>query len=131
MSDRAYLEQALDVARFRSALRHFDADTAKVVRRCRLTPQRYLLLLMIKGAPDGSESATITSMAERLAMPHNTLSDLVSRCVDAGLVEKAQDPSDRRSAVLSLTAEGEQRLRCAVVELADQRSALRRALQRR
>jgi DNA-binding MarR family transcriptional regulator len=129
-SEQAYRNQVLAVARFRSALRHFDADTAIVVRRCRLTPQRYLLLLMIKGAPDGSEASTVSSIAERLAMPHNTLSELVARAVHAGLVSRTRAMSDRRSSTLSLTAEGERRLRCAVSELADQRAALRRSLQR-
>jgi hypothetical protein len=50
-----YQRQVMTVARFRAALRQFDADTALSVRRCRLTPQRYLLLLMIKGPEDGNE----------------------------------------------------------------------------
>ena len=37
-------------------------------RAAGLTPQRYLLLLMIKGAPDGSEQSTVTELAERLQL---------------------------------------------------------------
>jgi len=39
------------VRRLRKFLAHGDAT----VRRCGLTPQRYLLLLAVKGAPDGSD----------------------------------------------------------------------------
>ena len=127
-ADEQFLHQVMDVARFRSALSRFDADTAGVVRQCRLTPQRYLLLLMIKGAPDGVERSTVSAIAERLSMPHNTVSELVARAVAAGLVHRTPEPSDRRSASLSLTEEGDSRLRCAVDHLADQRASLRRAL---
>ena len=130
LSQQAFLDQIRDAAALRAALRRFDADTARVVRRCQLTPQRYLLLLMVKGAPDGSQSSTVSSIARRLRMPHNTISELVTRCVAAGLVEREPTPDDRRSAHLSLTGEGDERLRCAVSQLEDQRAALRRSLQR-
>jgi DNA-binding MarR family transcriptional regulator len=125
-----YQRQVMTVARFRAALRQFDADTALSVRRCRLTPQRYLLLLMIKGSEDGSESATVKSIASRLKMPHNTLSELAARAHDAGLITRTAESADRRSSRLSLTDEGERRLRCAVKELADQLAELRQSLDR-
>jgi hypothetical protein len=34
---------------------------------------------MIKGAPDGSEQAAITELAERLQLAQNTVTDLVAR----------------------------------------------------
>ena len=43
------------LAGLRSALRVFMRQTEMTARRSGLTPQRHLLLLMIKGAPDGSE----------------------------------------------------------------------------
>jgi len=127
-ADEQFLRRVMDVARFRSALSRFDADTARIVRQCRLTPQRYLLFLMIKGAPSGEERSTVSAIAERLSMPHNTVSELVARAVAAGLVRRTPEPSDRRSASLSLTEEGDSRLRCVVDHLADQRASLRRAL---
>jgi DNA-binding MarR family transcriptional regulator len=130
ITEASFREQVMAVAAFRSALRGFEADTAIVVRRCRLTPQRYLLLLMIKGAVDGSEQATVSAISNRLRIPHNTVSELVTRAVAAGLVQRTPVPGDRRSAALSLTAEGGRRLRCAVERLEDPRSALRRSLQR-
>ncbi|MGH3139848.1 MAG: MarR family winged helix-turn-helix transcriptional regulator [Gaiellales bacterium] len=130
LSEQAFLDQVRDAAVLRAALRRFDADTARVVRRCRLTPQRYVLLLMIKGAPDGRKDSTVSAIAQRLRMPHNTISELVTRAVVAGLVKREPTPEDRRSTRLSLTAEGDERLRCAVSQLEDQRAALRRSLQR-
>ena len=47
----------VEVASFRAALRSFLADSDRVARASGLTPQRHLLLLMIKGAADGSERA--------------------------------------------------------------------------
>jgi DNA-binding MarR family transcriptional regulator len=130
LSEQTFLDQVRDAAVLRAALRRFDADTARVVRRCQLTPQRYVLLLMIKGAPGGNQDATVSAISKRLRMPHNTISELVTRAVAAGLVEREPTPEDRRSARLSLTAEGNKRLRCAVSQLEDQRAALRRSLQR-
>jgi DNA-binding MarR family transcriptional regulator len=130
VAEQAFLDQVTDAATLRTALRRFDADTARVVRRCRLTPQRYVLLLMIKGAPGGGQSATVSGISKRLRMPHNTISELVSRAVRAGLVEREPAPEDRRSARLSLTAEGDARLRCAVSQLEGDRDALRLSLRR-
>jgi len=42
------------VAAFRAALRVFLRKSERNARKSGLTPQRYLLLLMIEGAPDGS-----------------------------------------------------------------------------
>ena len=62
MSEPTYdVEAVTEVAEFRAALRRFLRQSEKVARSYGLTPQRYLLLLMIKGAPDGSERSTVTS----------------------------------------------------------------------
>ena len=46
-------QDIIAVAEFRSALRHFLRRSEKIARKSGLTPQRYTLLMMIKGAPDG------------------------------------------------------------------------------
>ena len=56
------------VAEFRGALRRFLRTSERTARACGLTPQRYLLLLMVKGAPDGSERSTVTELEERLQL---------------------------------------------------------------
>ena len=60
------------VARFRIALRHFERRTTSVLVECRLTPQRYLLLLVIEAqAMDGE--ATVARLAHDLEMPRTTV----------------------------------------------------------
>jgi DNA-binding MarR family transcriptional regulator len=84
--------------------------TEQTARRSGLTPQRHLLLLMIKGAPDGSERSTVTELAERLQLAQSTVTELVRRAEDAGLIEREQSSSDGRVVYLRLTKEGERRL---------------------
>ena len=48
--------RVIAVAEFRSALRHFLRRSEKIARQSGLTPQRYTLLMMIKGAPDGERA---------------------------------------------------------------------------
>src|SRR5579871_2245563 len=69
------VSEAQRVAEFRAGLRRFDARTDQAAKDAGLTPQRYLLLVMIKGAPDGSQSATVSELADRLEMPQTTVSD--------------------------------------------------------
>ena len=80
------LQDVIAVAEFRSALRHFLRRREKIARRSGLTPQRYLLLLMIKGAPDGSEQSTVTELADRLQLAQSTVTELVRRAEEVGLV---------------------------------------------
>jgi DNA-binding MarR family transcriptional regulator len=75
-----------------------------------LTPQRHLLLLMIKGAPDGSEHSTVSELAERLQLTQSTVTELVMRAEHAGLIERKRSGVDGRVAHLRLSAEGERRL---------------------
>src|SRR5205809_3166832 len=119
---------AIAVADFRAALRLFLRRTERVARRSGLTPQRYLLLLMVKGAPNGSEQSTVTELAERLQLAQSTVTELVSRAEDTGLIVRAQSESDARVAYLRLTAEGERRLELAFTALAIERANLREAI---
>src|SRR3982751_1039524 len=104
------VEDVVHVADFRAALRRFMRRTEQIARASGLTPQRHLLLLMIKGAPDGSEQSTVTELAERLQLAQSTVTELVRRAEEAGLVEREQSSSDGRVAHLRLSDEGERRL---------------------
>ncbi|HET8895470.1 MAG TPA: MarR family transcriptional regulator [Gaiellaceae bacterium] len=129
MSDANYDVNAVaEVAEFRAALRRFLRQSEKVSRSYGLTPQRYLLLLMIKGAPDRSESSTVTELAERLQLAQSTVTELVMRAEEIGLVEREPSPVDARVAHLRLTAEGERRLRQSFTHLATEREQLRDAI---
>lgn len=120
--------QVIEVADFREALRRFLRQSERIARQCGLTPQRHLLLLMIKGARDGSEVSTVTELAGRLQLAQSTVTELVSRAEEAGLVARAQSQTDARVAHLRLTEEGERRLAAAFTGLATEREQLRAML---
>ena len=109
-ADKTPVEEYVRVADLRAAIRLFLRRTENIARANGLTPQRYLLLLMIKGAPDGSERSTVTELSERLQLAQSTVTELVGRAEDAGLVVRAPSEVDGRVAHLRLTRAGEQRL---------------------
>jgi DNA-binding MarR family transcriptional regulator len=123
--ERLTAEAAMRGAEFRSALRHFLRRSERIARSSGLTPQRYLLLLMIKGAPNGSEQSTVTELAERLQLAQSTVTELVRRAEEVGLVERETSSVDGRVAHLRLTEEGERRLAKSFSSLAGERDALR------
>ena len=104
MDERLSTEAAIRGAEFRAALRRFLRRSERVARASGLTPQRYLLLLMIKGAADGSEQSTVTELA---------------------LVTREASSADGRVAHLRLTDEGERRLARSFTSLAGEREHLR------
>lgn len=128
MSERYDLDAVMEAAEFRAALRRFLRQSEKVSRRYRLTPQRYLLLLMIKGAADGSQHSTVTELAERLQLAQSTVTELVMRAEEIGLIARESSPMDARVAHLRLTAEGERRLQQSFTHLATERVQLREAI---
>ena len=119
---------AIRIAAFRSKIRAFLRTSEQIAQASGLTPQRYLVLLMIKGAPDGSEQATVSELAERLQLAQSTVTELVGRAEQVGLVERKRSESDGRVAHLRLTKEGERRLARAVRGHAVERQDLRRVL---
>ena len=120
-------EAVARVAEFRAALRQFLRKSERVARASGLTPQRYLLLLMIKGAPDRSEQSTVTELADRLQLAQSSVTELVRRAEEVGLVQREASSADGRVAHLRLTAEGERRLARSFVSLAAEREQLRQA----
>ena len=129
MSEPGYsLEDVIAVADFRAALRSFLRQSERVARQSGLTPQRYLLLLMIKGAPDGSGQSTVTELARRLQLAQSTVTELVSRAEESGLVEREPSGRDGRVAYLRLTPEGERRLHLSFTGLETERRQLRDAV---
>jgi DNA-binding MarR family transcriptional regulator len=123
------LDDVIAVAEFRSALRGFLRQTERIARRSGLTPQRYLLLLLIKGAPDGSERSTVTELSRRLQLAQSTVTELVNRAEESGLVTREQSGRDARVAHLRLTAEGERRLQLSFTGLEAERRNLAEAVE--
>jgi DNA-binding MarR family transcriptional regulator len=113
------LERVMQIAEFRAGLRRFLRESEEVSRRWGLTPQRYLLLLQVKGAPDGSERLSFTALAERMKVSPNTVTELVTRAEQAGLVRRERSGADQRVVFVRLTEEGERRL-LGVLEESDE-----------
>ena len=122
------VSRVMEVADFREALRRFLRQSERVARQAGLTPQRYLLLVMVKGARDGSERSTVTELAHRLQLAQSTVTELVSRAEEAGLIAREQSQTDARVAHLRLTEDGERRLEAAFTGLATEREQLQKVL---
>ena len=123
-ADTIPVEEYVRVAELRTAVRRFLRRTEKIARANGLTPQRYQLLLMIKGAPDGSAQATVTDLARRLQLAQSTVTELVGRAEEAGLIERAPSGVDGRVAYLRLSDEGERKLASAFQSLESERQHL-------
>jgi DNA-binding MarR family transcriptional regulator len=123
-NDLESIDEYIRVAEFRAALRRFLRRSERVARDSGLTPQRYLLLLMIKGAPHGGERSTVTELSERLQLAQSTVTELVGRAEEAGLVGREPSAADGRVAHLRLTEEGERRLASAFTGLESERRHL-------
>jgi len=93
------------LAEFRYTLRRFLYFSEQAAAQAGLQPQQHQLLLQIAGAPDGVE-ATISYVADRLGLRHNSVVELSKRCADAGLVQRLQSAPDHRCVILQLTPAG-------------------------
>jgi DNA-binding MarR family transcriptional regulator len=118
------LDDVIQTAELRTALRHFLRESERVAARYDLTPQRYLLLLMIKGAPDRRERSTVTELSRRLQLAQHTVTELAGRAVRAGLIRRTASSDDRRVVYLSLTTLGERKLAASFRDLEGERRAL-------
>ena len=129
MSERAFqVDDVVAVAEFRTALRRFLRRSERVARQSGLTPQRYLLLLMIKGAAGGTQQSTVTELADRLQLAQSTVTELVRRAEEVGLIVREPSPHDARVAHLRLTPEGDRRLMQSITLLTTERAQLRDAI---
>jgi DNA-binding MarR family transcriptional regulator len=116
------------VAEFRIAVRRFVRRSDEIARKAGLTPQRYSLLMMIKGSKRGEEQASVGELARSLQLAQNTVTELVNRAAAEGLVTRTRSSEDGRVSYVRLTAEGELRFAKAFQRLADERAALREAV---
>jgi DNA-binding MarR family transcriptional regulator len=116
-------------ADFRTALLGFQRRSAEVCARHGLTPQRYLLLLLLRVRTDAGERATVGALREPLQMTQSAVTQLALGAEAAGLITRVPDPDDARSHSLHLTRDGSQRLRRAFEDLSGERAALLGAIE--
>jgi DNA-binding MarR family transcriptional regulator len=97
------------LAELRYRLRLFVREGDAVARAAGLEPQQYLLLLAIRGLPEGEE-ATVRALAERLALKHHSVVELIDRLEMHGYVRRTRGREDRRRVLVSLLPRGERML---------------------
>ncbi len=97
------------LAQLRYLIRHFVSEGDLVARAVGLEPQQYLLLLSVRGLPDGEE-ATIRTLAERLALKHHSVVELIDRLEAHSYVRRTRGREDRRHVLVSLLPRGERML---------------------
>lgn len=97
------------LAELRYRIRHFVREGDAVARASGLEPQQYLLLLAIRGLPEGAE-ATIRVLADRLALKHHSMVELIDRLETHGYVRRTRSRDDRRRVLVSLLPRGEKLL---------------------
>ena len=98
------------LADFRYELRRYLRYSEQMIRRHKLTPLQYQLMLQVKGYPD-RDWATVSELAERLQAQHHGVVSLITRSERAGLVERRANENDGRSVHIHLTPKGEAALR--------------------
>ncbi len=98
------LHQAL--ASFRHQLRKFLLVSENAASEAGLHPQQHQLLLAVAGVPVG-RAPSIAYAAEALGLKHNTVVELVDRCEQEGLLDRATDHEDGRRVCLRTTARGQ------------------------
>jgi DNA-binding MarR family transcriptional regulator len=97
------------LAELRYRIRHFLREGDAKARTVGLEPQQYLMLLAIRGLPEGRE-ATIQTLAERLALKHHSAVELVDRLETNGYVRRTRSRDDRRRVFVTLLPRGERLL---------------------
>jgi DNA-binding MarR family transcriptional regulator len=101
VSDTEY--RALAELRYR--IRHFIQEGDAAAQRLNLEPQQYLMLLAIRGLPQGA-IATIRTLAERMAVKHHSAVELIDRLESHGLVRRIRSHGDKREVRVSLLPRG-------------------------
>jgi len=99
----------------RPRLRRFLQEGDVTARDAGLEPQQYLLLLAIRGLPEG-QIATISTLAERLSLRHHSTVELIDRMEARGYVRRVKGREDRRQVLVALQPKGEKLLEKVVAQ---------------
>lgn len=97
------------LAQFRYLLARFLAFSEHAAQAEGLASRQHQALLAIKGFPGGAR-VTVGDLAERLGIRHHSAVGLADRLVASGYLTRHVDDDDRRRAILSLSARGEDAL---------------------
>src|SRR5579871_2267342 len=104
-----------DLAEFRYRLRRFLSFSETASEAVGISAQQYQLLQVVAAVPVGQERS-ISYVAERMLLRHNSAVELVDRAQRSGLVQRVTDESDHRRSLLEITERGQQLLSVLVEE---------------
>ena len=88
----------------RRLMRATDLDAKKLARQTNLSTSQLLVMELMAASGD----LTVGRIAERVGLAQATVTAIVDRLADRGLVSRRRSDTDRRQVNVSLTAEGRQ-----------------------
>lgn len=103
------------LSEFRFELRKFLSFSETASERHGVAAQQYQLIQVI-GALSPGQRASISYLAERMILRHNSAVELVDRAERAGLVRRDIDEDDLRRSIVQLTPKGSELLKVLVDE---------------
>lgn len=115
VSEQDVIPNLGELAEFRFQLRKFLSFSEVASEACGIAAQQYQLMQVIGALPPG-QSASISYLAERMILRHNSTVELVDRAERAGLVARRDDEKDLRRSLVELTPNGKAILRKLVAQ---------------
>ncbi len=103
------------LAEFRYQMRKFLSFSELASERCGIGVQQYQLMQVIAATPEGQQPS-ISYLAERMILRHNSMVELVDRAERSGLVRREHDQKDLRRSLVQLTPQGRELLQRLVAE---------------
>lgn len=100
-----WTERLRKLAEFRYQMRGFLSFSESAAEVAGISAQQYQLMQVIAAMPEG-KGASISYLAERMILRHNSAVELVDRAVRAGLVKRTTDDEDLRRSIVVMTPEG-------------------------
>jgi DNA-binding MarR family transcriptional regulator len=108
-------EKLRRMAEFRYQLRRLMSFSEAAAEPFGVGAQQYQLMQVIAAMPEGQE-ASISYLAERMVLRHNSAVELVDRAERVGLVKRETDTKDLRRSLVRMTAEGDAILQKLIAE---------------
>ncbi len=99
------IPRLVELADFRHQLRTFLSFSESASESCGIAAQQYQLMQVIGSVP-ADRQASISYIADRMILRHNSTVELVDRAERAGLVERRHDEHDLRRSLVQLTPQG-------------------------
>ena len=103
------VQQLRSLAEFRYQLRRYLSFSEAASESCGIGAQQYQLMQVIAAMPEGQQPS-ISYLAERMILRHNSMVELVDRAERSGLVRREHDERDLRRSLVQLTTHGEETL---------------------